>query len=779
MKIRTAVASGGITGILKVLTVVAAACLASSAQASVLTFDTGQSNNNPLPSAFGSNLRGNTAGANISNGATPNIGLAWSGVWDAHGKGPGSTFDTVDPVNNTTTTDVGQMDAASGATIAFSVDSGFSLRLNSLLIGHASDHAEAPFSWTITITEDGGPQVFSHSTTNLDGDGSPATETVTFDFTGNPGVDYVLAFSTTAATPYRGAIDNLSFNQVLAIKSIAIAHRGGAVYAPENTLAAFDAVSNRSDMVEIDVRVSSDGQLVVMHDATVDRTTDGTGNVGDLTLAQLKALDAGSWFSSHFAGEAIPTFDEAVESILPHATPLIERKAGTAASYVTALQDLGVTSNVVVQSFDWNFLADVHALDASIPLAALGSGALSSSKVAEILATGAKTVAWNKGDVSTAEINMVRSLGAKIFVWTANGADVQTYVDMAVDGAISDDPGLVQYLTDDQPSSNEAFAEGLVSYWKFDDGLTDITTTNATDVEGRNPGTLQGFDSPPTWTSGTEANIDGALDLDGLDDFVEIPQSASLDIATNAVTISCWVNTDAKPSSIPEPFAGIYDSPEDAYILYLDKGNSELRFKVTAVNANAARPGIHESHLATGQWHHVVGLYNGNIGPVSGQASIYLDGKLKDVHTGSGGGGVGLTQVVKAGQHAAFGQNGTENKYRFSGRVDDVAIWQRALSHGELLQLFQSGTQRAPLQKHVISMRITDFVAQSTNLHIDVRTQHASLTTNDLMLLQAGRVSGTYSNVANASVHELGGGMYRLSWSGDGTTPLFLRAANP
>jgi len=330
---------------------------------------------------------------------------------------------------------------------------------------------------------------------------------------------------------------------------------------------------------------------------------------------------------------------------------------------------------------------------------------------------------------------MVRSLGARVFVWTANGADVQTYVDMAVDGVISDDPGLVRYLTDDQPSSNEAFAEGLVSYCKFDDGLTDITTTNATDVEGRNPGTLREFDSPPTWTSGAQARIGGALDLDGLDDFVEIPQSASLDIATNAVTISCWVYMDAKPSGIPEPFAGIYDSPEDAYILYQDRSNRELRFKVTAANANAARPGIHESHLATGQWHHVVGLYKGNIGPVSGQASIYLDGKLKDVHTGSGGGGVGLTQRVKAGQHAAFGQNGIENKYRFSGRVDDVAIWQRALSHGELLQLFRSGARQTPLQKHVMSMRISDLVAQSTNLHIDVQTQHASLTTNDLMLL--------------------------------------------
>jgi len=760
-------------------TIVAVVGLASATQATVLTFDTGQSNNSTVPSTFGSNLSGNIAGANIANGATPNIGLTWSSVWDAHGKGPGSTFDTVDPVNNTTTTDVGQMDQKTGATITFSVDAGYALQLNSLRIGHASDHTEAPFSWTITITEDGGPQVFSHTTAALDGDGAPATETVTLDFTGDPGVDYVLAFSTGGTAPWRGAIDDLSFNQVVTTERLAVAHRGGAVYAPENTLAAIAAVSNRSDMVEIDVRVSSDGHLVVIHDATVNRTTDGTGDVSALTLAQLRALDAGSWFSSHFAGVTIPTFEEAVLGILPYATPMIERKAGTAASYVTALQNLGVTTNVVVISFDWDFLSDVHARDPSIPLGALGSGALSSSTVSNILATGANTVSWNKNNISATEIDMVHAMGASIFVWTANGADIQTYVDMAVDGIVSDDPGLVQYLTDDQPSSNEAFAEGLVSYWKFDDGLTEITTTNAADVEGRNPGTLQGFDSPPTWASGAHAKLGGALNLDGVDDFVGLPPSASLDIATNALTISCWVNMDAKPSAIPESYAGIYDSEEDAYILYQDKSKSELRFKVTATNAHAARPGISESHLATGQWHHVVGIYNGNIAPVSGQASIYLDGKLKDVHTGNGGGGKGLTQWVKAGQYATVGGNGAGSNYWFSGSVDAVAIWRRALSHGELLQLFRSGTRQVPLQKHVISIRITDVVAQSPNLHIDAQTAHASLTTNDLVLLQAGRVAGPYSNVINTSVQDMGSGQYRLSASESGTTPAFLKAANP
>ncbi len=760
----------------------AASLAAMEAGASTLTFDTGQSSNNDLPLTFASRLSTAIPGASIANGATPNIALTWApspNVLEVHGD---PAFDTVDPGNAGSNVDVLQLDLNGGEadpTITFDVDDDYSLRLNSLVIGHATNMVETPHAWTITISEDGGPQVFSYTTGTL---GPGDTELVTFNFIGQKGTNYVLKFDDGGADHVRAAIDTLSFNQVTTTKSIA--HRGGAVYAPENTLAAFGLVSNKCDMVEIDVRVSSDGHLVLMHDATVTRTTDGTGNVNALTLAQLKALDAGSWFSSNFTGEKIPTFEEAIQSILPYATPMIEHKAGAAASYVAAIQALGVASNVVVISFDWTFLAGVHALDPSIPLAALGSdsrnGDLNSTIVTNILATGADTVMWDKADVSTSDINLVRSLGAKIFVYTADGADIQTWVDLGVDGIVSDDPGLVRYLMDDQPSPNEAFAEGLVSYWKLDDGLTEINSTNAIDVEARNPGVLRGFDSPPTWTTGAQARVGGALDLDGVDDFVDIPQSASLDIGTNAVTISCWVKMDAKPSVIPESFGSVYASREDSYILYQDKANSELRFKVTTTSGNAARPGIHESNLSTGQWHHVVGLYNGNVGPVSGQASIYLDGKLKDVHTGNDSTvGLGLTQWIKAGQHAAIGQDGSDNQYRFSGSVDEVAIWRRTLSHGELLQLVQSGTSHVPLQKQVMSILITNVVAQSTSLYFDIQTQHASLTTNDLALLRADRVSGPYSNAVNTSVLDLGGGLFRWAWPEDDVDQAFFKVVNP
>src|SRR5215212_3812774 len=83
-----------------------------------------------------------------------------------------------------------------------------------------------------------------------------------------------------------------------------IAHRGGSTSAPENTLAAFrNAITQGADWLEFDVQMTKDGALVVIHDETVDRTTDGTGAVAEMTLEQIRRLDAGRWFDPKFAGE--------------------------------------------------------------------------------------------------------------------------------------------------------------------------------------------------------------------------------------------------------------------------------------------------------------------------------------------------------------------------------------------------------------------------------------------------------------------------------------------
>ena len=89
------------------------------------------------------------------------------------------------------------------------------------------------------------------------------------------------------------------------------AHRGSKGTHPENTLASFkEAVRVGSDGIELDVHLTKDGHLVVIHDETVDRTTNATGEIRNLTLAEIKELDAGSWFHNKYAGEKIPTLEE-------------------------------------------------------------------------------------------------------------------------------------------------------------------------------------------------------------------------------------------------------------------------------------------------------------------------------------------------------------------------------------------------------------------------------------------------------------------------------------
>lgn len=143
----------------------------------------------------------------------------------------------------------------------------------------------------------------------------------------------------------------------LAGAPIFAAHRGGAALAPENTMAAFEQAVHRwgVDMLELDVRLSADGEVVVVHDATVDRTTDGSGAVADLRLAQLRELDAGARFrdldgrSSHAGrGVRIPTLDEVLEAF-PHVRLNVEAKcAEVARPLVQAIERHGAAHRVLV-----------------------------------------------------------------------------------------------------------------------------------------------------------------------------------------------------------------------------------------------------------------------------------------------------------------------------------------------------------------------------------------------------------------------------------------------
>jgi glycerophosphoryl diester phosphodiesterase len=130
---------------------------------------------------------------------------------------------------------------------------------------------------------------------------------------------------------------------------VVIAHRGANAFAPENTLAAFrKAIALGCDYVEMDVRQTRDGALVLMHDRTVDRTTDGTGSVADLTLAQIRALDAGRKRGPEWTGEKVPTFDEALAVCRGKIRVYVDWKSGPADQVIAAIERHRMLRDVVI-----------------------------------------------------------------------------------------------------------------------------------------------------------------------------------------------------------------------------------------------------------------------------------------------------------------------------------------------------------------------------------------------------------------------------------------------
>ena len=162
----------------------------------------------------------------------------------------------------------------------------------------------------------------------------------------------------------------ISFDLKAQNDPLIIAHRGATSLAPENTMAAFElAIEMGVDYIELDVQESLDDSLMVMHDATVDGTTNSSGNVNSYTYAQLKTMDAGSHFSSAFAGEKIPSLYDVLSYAKGKTKICIELKASNIESKaVNMIQNLNLQSDVVIFSFDLNQLQIIKSLDPSLKI---------------------------------------------------------------------------------------------------------------------------------------------------------------------------------------------------------------------------------------------------------------------------------------------------------------------------------------------------------------------------------------------------------------------------
>lgn len=143
-----------------------------------------------------------------------------------------------------------------------------------------------------------------------------------------------------------------------------VCHRGANKIAPENTLPALEcALAGGFDFIEVDLHITTDGEIVVIHDPMLDRTTNATGPVCDQDLASLRALDAGAWFDLHFAGTQIPTLTEALELIKRYdARAYLEFKSAPPAPVLELVQQAGLLDRVFFWSFDRDFLHELRAL---------------------------------------------------------------------------------------------------------------------------------------------------------------------------------------------------------------------------------------------------------------------------------------------------------------------------------------------------------------------------------------------------------------------------------
>lgn len=247
-------------------------------------------------------------------------------------------------------------------------------------------------------------------------------------------------------------------------RPLVVGHRGFNVLAPENTIPSFEFAKQAGvDMVELDYHHTKDGVPIVIHDGAVDRTTDATnrwpgGKLGvkDRTAAELKTLDAGSWFNPRYAGTRLPLLTEALDCIQQGNITLIERKGGEPATCIQLLRDRHLINQVIVQSFDWEYLREFHRQAPEQILGALGphgsragrkltdeEKALNSEWIAGARETGARLIVWNK-QVSRASIAHAHEQGLKVLVYTINDATVaQELLDLGVDGLITDNAAII------------------------------------------------------------------------------------------------------------------------------------------------------------------------------------------------------------------------------------------------------------------------------------------------------------------------------------------------
>ena len=237
---------------------------------------------------------------------------------------------------------------------------------------------------------------------------------------------------------------------------IIFAHRGASAHAPENTLAAFElALTQGADGIELDVKLSADGHVVVIHDATVDRTTGGRGRVKELSLADLRTLNAGSFFSSSFSVEKIPTLEEVFEAlgkklfINVELTNYNTPRDHLVESVCILVKKFNLQKSVMFSSFYVSNLSKAHSYLPEVPCGLLAYPNLLGAWARSFGFAFGKYVALHPylSDVTPQQVQRVHRLKGRVHVWTVNAeADMRRLFGWNVDAIFTDDPQLAVWV---------------------------------------------------------------------------------------------------------------------------------------------------------------------------------------------------------------------------------------------------------------------------------------------------------------------------------------------
>lgn len=259
----------------------------------------------------------------------------------------------------------------------------------------------------------------------------------------------------------------LAVNLLSTNRPLVIGHRGYCSIAPENTLPSFSlALEAGANLIELDYHHSKDDVPLVIHDDTLDRTTDARKRwrrtrikVADTTATEIRSLDAGGWFGAKFAGARVPLLTEALDFILTGGgVPLLEHKSGAAATCIRLLSERKLLNKVIVISFDWSHVSEFHEMEPGQLLGALGppdhlsdgkkpsgiSKRLTGGWLDELAKTGAKIVVWNRL-VSSHAIQLAHQRGLKVWIYTVDAPKLALQLlDKGVDGIITNRIAVIQ-----------------------------------------------------------------------------------------------------------------------------------------------------------------------------------------------------------------------------------------------------------------------------------------------------------------------------------------------